>query len=1507
MFSWYLTLIEYYKNLNNIWIGCWKEILPWFILEKDSLNNNIKLLNKDGLLRCPKGARERGRIISKSFSGIRGFSTKKKVGVSDMINNKSLTMDIISDEIKLLTENRFDDYSMFMKMLSPSLIPLDLLLDEYLEYKDNSDFITFLKYIPPLFRKNKEVIIKLYKLIEIYQSYNEKILGFFNDDVLKNILLELEQNRESIQNCFKELGLSREEQAEVMEHVVKKIDFDKLIGKDIENSDFFKLFWEKLSTYFKSKINYPDSDLIVVKNIVLNILTLHSLLIEIIYMIELKSDKRAAQEELFRGNLFEKIKTLIESKTKNYTKKYLESKNSRKKISYKAYQSNNDIILNLRELEIDLKSCIVEILKKNRTELSNIEEKLGLMQEQVVRIVREDHKTLISNFYKATGILDTISEISKDLSMNNVQSKSEKLRKYIEHIFNFYDNEELFYVIKLLDRKDSIDRFMETGKNLKWGNGSENTNISRWNNLNLDSYFYSRCRDILSLNVGNEEKQLFLENFILKYEKEFTLNLIRNLASDKTQFKLIHRIYKHSTPSFIQRMNTIVKNNIDKQRSNIKKNLKDLNKTGDYLGIALFLVMNGQDLSNILFSKVLKLVGGYSEGITQTQLIGELANEMFIVFKRNSTDSALAKLRLSKEKVELVKEIRSMEEVIGNDILFQFGHLIYSLFIEEFNYIFNVISITENNDKKLYVTIHKEYIQILASCMFNPIKLPMICTPKKWIKGYGALQETDGNQIGGYLLEEFNDLNKYRDIIRQNIFNKEKSEVSLNQVDTINYLNSVPFNINNNMLSFLLNDWKAKDSILFNMYNQLHEETANINNVSSVIKKEIIRHNTLYFTYSNILNIANLLKGFTIYFPTFLDFRGRIYPISSYLSYQGHDIARSLLFFQPRFPSLLNGPTDSVSRFKSEGREAGGEGQASVARQDKATVESIEVGKSGGKVLITELVNKISQNMVSSGGKASEHAKNILNSINYTKIEYVKLYLANVYGHSKWSRKKRINWFNKNIDSIVNTFKNDYDQFKIQFGKSAKEPAQFISCLIEYIKFLEDKSEIKTPILFDATCSGVQHLSALTTDHDLAKLVNLVSISGDDGPADFYEFCIKSIWESIDNLPEEDELLKIKLKNLNLTRKFFKTPIMTVPYNVTSIGIADKLQENFNKIWIDLDKAEELANKNLIAFSYLEKYFISSDTKANKGIYIFLPKENIMKVKNNNMELNNVSLNNVALNTGPIFIQKELNKLGNIIQSTVLNIIPPFSKLKDYFDKIIDISSFFNVAIHWVTPSGMKVSMSNVKMSRKQIKNNILKKAKPITILIPTDTIDYSSIKTGLMPNFIHSLDASNIHILIKKIKSILPNPSCKANRNEAYAEKEGINTNPINLFTIHDCFATDASSMQILELLVKMSFTEIYFTKNYLEFIHQSFIKQIGGLSEIYQDDNGLYILVPCSVISSRIKKNNKPATKVELPIEGLEEDMYKIYLPELPDYNWELNKGKIEREIMFNPYFIS
>jgi DNA-directed RNA polymerase len=105
----------------------------------------------------------------------------------------------------------------------------------------------------------------------------------------------------------------------------------------------------------------------------------------------------------------------------------------------------------------------------------------------------------------------------------------------------------------------------------------------------------------------------------------------------------------------------------------------------------------------------------------------------------------------------------------------------------------------------------------------------------------------------------------------------------------------------------------------------------------------------------------------------------------------------------------------------------------------------------------------------------------------------------------------------------------------------------------------------------------------------------------------------------------------------------------------------------------------------------------------------------------------------------------------------------------------------------------------------------------------------------GVSPNLIHSLDAANIHILIQKILK---------NKNICDMNKEKY----INLYTIHDCFASTADTMNIIERLVRESFAELYFAdKTYINIMHENFLIQIKSYTNIFTDEitGKLYIII--------------------------------------------------------------
>jgi DNA-directed RNA polymerase len=108
------------------------------------------------------------------------------------------------------------------------------------------------------------------------------------------------------------------------------------------------------------------------------------------------------------------------------------------------------------------------------------------------------------------------------------------------------------------------------------------------------------------------------------------------------------------------------------------------------------------------------------------------------------------------------------------------------------------------------------------------------------------------------------------------------------------------------------------------------------------------------------------------------------------------------------------------------------------------------------------------------------------------------------------------------------------------------------------------------------------------------------------------------------------------------------------------------------------------------------------------------------------------------------------------------------------------------------------------------------------------------------MPNFIHSLDAANVHLLLKEL-----------------AEKE-----KVPVYTIHDCFATTPNNMAVLERKVKKTFCSIYFTnEGYLLKNHNNLREQIKNRFEIKIEREKEWIVIP----GKDIEKLQFP----ELPIE--------------------------------------
>jgi DNA-directed RNA polymerase len=319
-----------------------------------------------------------------------------------------------------------------------------------------------------------------------------------------------------------------------------------------------------------------------------------------------------------------------------------------------------------------------------------------------------------------------------------------------------------------------------------------------------------------------------------------------------------------------------------------------------------------------------------------------------------------------------------------------------------------------------------------------------------------------------------------------------------------------------------------------------------------------------------------------------------------------------------------------------------------------------------------------------------------------------------------------------------------------------------------------------------------------------------------------YEEACKYVTKEIAGLEASQ---KEELLDIIITRSLVKKAIMTIPYGISVSSLNEDLIEVF--------KGEKIIE--------------------GKKLYISIPGEYVKDGK-------------AKLITG-----KNWGVLVNMIYKVLYSMHPV---LKDFTDYLKDMSKLLldlNCPVVWVTPSGMKINTTNIKFKAVKTKSSILKNSNPITISIPTDHSDKVKTLNGVTPNLIHSLDSSNIHLLIQKIL------------NNKKQSSDNPNTR-MNLYTIHDCFASTVDTMGEIERLVRESFADIYFgDKNYINTMHNNFINQIKSFTEILIDEkNREYIII----------------------------DDKKLLIPEIPYSilnNLEDNVHILRTSIITSPYLIN
>ena len=168
---------------------------------------------------------------------------------------------------------------------------------------------------------------------------------------------------------------------------------------------------------------------------------------------------------------------------------------------------------------------------------------------------------------------------------------------------------------------------------------------------------------------------------------------------------------------------------------------------------------------------------------------------------------------------------------------------------------------------------------------------------------------------------------------------------------------------------------------------------------------------------------------------------------------------------------------------------------------------------------------------------------------------WLSFQVATTFGLDKAPMDERQAWAQENHDLIQRIAKDPIGT--TQDWSQAEEPWCFLAACVEYNDCVIEqiRSTSGLPVSVDATCSGLQHLSALTGDKSAAEMVNVVPTLR---PTDAYAVVAEKAKEF---LPEPYHPL--------INRKVTKRTVMTTPYGVTMNSARGYIREELPKTFDD--------------------------------------------------------------------------------------------------------------------------------------------------------------------------------------------------------------------------------------------------------------------------------------------------------------------------------------------------
>lgn len=298
-------------------------------------------------------------------------------------------------------------------------------------------------------------------------------------------------------------------------------------------------------------------------------------------------------------------------------------------------------------------------------------------------------------------------------------------------------------------------------------------------------------------------------------------------------------------------------------------------------------------------------------------------------------------------------------------------------------------------------------------------------------------------------------------------------------------------------------------------------------------------------------------------------------------------------------------------------------------------------------------------------------------------------------------------------------------------------------------------------LAFDGSCSGIQHYSALLRDEIGGEAVNLVSGLP---RRDIYQLVCDKVKEELKRYETEggpDEVTEIKLDDGGRKEHL-------------KLGSKTLAQQ-----WLMFGVGRNTVKRSVMTLAYGSKEYGFREQVEDDTIFPAIAKGDTTFS---------------APRQAASFMAK---LIWNSVQETVVKAVEAMA----FLQKLAAIISKSGHPVSWYTPDGLPVQQFYYKTDTKRIQFLIAGTRRLFSLSRGTEEIDPLKQKSGIAPNFIHSLDASHMRMTVNHCSAL------------------GIR----NFGMIHDSFGTSADRAAVMFKGIRSAMVAMYENNNPLaEFVER-------------------------------------------------------------------------------------